>query len=139
MSSIDVAPVSLLVTLKRYLPTGKLLVLHNRHFQVSLRRLNSNTRYDLLNITWEIIWNDYKTMTLSEKNLAMFGDKIIPKREYEMLCAILYHLHNFKNVKNTHGGVITLVKLQAWACNFTKRNTLLGCFSRFSNCTDGTK
>ena len=26
--------------------------------------------------------------------------------------AIWYHLHNLKNVKNTHGGVLLLVKLQ---------------------------
>ena len=25
---------------------------------------------------------------------------------YEMLCAIWYHLHNFKNVKNSHRGVL---------------------------------
>ena len=35
-----------------------------------------------------------------------------------MRCAIWYHLHNLKNVKNTHGGVLILVKLQAKA--FTK-------------------
>ena len=27
-----------------------------------------------------------------------------------MFCAICYHLYNFKNVKNTHGGVLLLVK-----------------------------
>ena len=27
-----------------------------------------------------------------------------------MFCAIWYHLYNFKNVKNTHGGVLLLVK-----------------------------
>ena len=31
-----------------------------------------------------------------------------------MHCAIWYHLHNFKNAKNTHGGVLHLVKLQAF-------------------------
>ena len=30
-----------------------------------------------------------------------------------MFCAIWYHLHNLKNVKNTRGGVLLLVKLQA--------------------------
>ena len=47
-----------------------------------------------------------------------------------MLCAIWYNLHNLKNVKNTHGGVLLLVKLvlllgklQAESCNFTKSNT----------------
>ena len=32
-----------------------------------------------------------------------------------MRCAIWYHLHNLKNVKNTHGGLLILVKLQAEA------------------------
>ena len=40
-----------------------------------------------------------------------------------MRCAICYHLYNLKNVKNTHGGVLILVKLQASACNFTTINT----------------
>ena len=39
-----------------------------------------------------------------------------------MHCAIWYHLYNFKNVKNTHGAVLILVKLQAKGCNFTKIN-----------------
>ena len=30
-----------------------------------------------------------------------------------MLCAIWYHFYNLKNVKNTHGRVLLLVKLQA--------------------------
>ena len=30
-----------------------------------------------------------------------------------MHCAIWYHLYNLKNVKNTHGGVLILIKLQA--------------------------
>ena len=29
-----------------------------------------------------------------------------------MFCAIWYHLHNSKNVKNTHEGVLLLVKLK---------------------------
>ena len=37
-------------------------------------------------------------------------------------CAIWYHLRNLKSVKNTHGGVLLYVKLQAEACNFTKSN-----------------
>ena len=32
---------------------------------------------------------------------------------FVMWCAIWYHLHNLKNVKNTYGGVLILVKLQA--------------------------
>ena len=41
-----------------------------------------------------------------------------------MRCAIWYHLYNLKNLKNTHGRVLILVKLQAKACNFTKINAL---------------
>ena len=33
--------------------------------------------------------------------------------EYVVRCAIWYHLYNLKNVKNTQGGVLILVKLQA--------------------------
>ena len=40
-----------------------------------------------------------------------------------MLCAIWYHLRNLKNIKNTHGGVLLLVKLQPKVCNFSKSNT----------------
>ena len=50
-------------------------------------------------------------------------------------CAIWCHLYNLKNLKNTHGRVLILVKLQA-----TLKLTLVhGCFSRFLNCTNGTK
>ena len=44
-----------------------------------------------------------------------------------MRCAIWYHLYDFKNMKNIHGGVLLLVKLQAEAeteaCNFAKSDT----------------
>ena len=42
-----------------------------------------------------------------------------------MRCAIWYRLYNFKNLKNTHGGVLLLLKLQA------KATLLHGCFSCF--------
>ena len=51
-----------------------------------------------------------------------------------MCYAIWYHLYNFKNVKNIHGEVLLLVKLQAKAKarNFTKSNTLPWVFFMFS-------
>ena len=55
---------------------------------------------------------------------------------YITLCAIYYHL---ENVKNIHGGVIVLVKLQAKPATLPKVSFLYGCFSRFLNCTNGTK
>ena len=40
-----------------------------------------------------------------------------------MRCVIWYHFYNLKNAKNTHGGVLLLVKLQAKNPNFTKSGT----------------
>ena len=34
-------------------------------------------------------------------------------KTYVVRCAIWYHSYNLKNVKNSHGRVLTLVKLQA--------------------------
>ena len=44
-----------------------------------------------------------------------------------MLCAIWQHLYNLKNVKNTHGGVLLLVKFQP--ATLLKVTLLHGCFS----------
>ena len=32
-----------------------------------------------------------------------------------MRCAIWDHMHNLKNAKNTHGGILLLVQLQAFS------------------------
>ena len=48
-------------------------------------------------------------------------------------------LVQFKKRESTHGGVLLLVKLQVEACNFTKITTPPWMFSRFLNCTNGTK
>ena len=54
-------------------------------------------------------------------------------------CSIWYYLYNLKNVKNTHGGRLILVKLQYKSATLLKLTLLHGCFSRFLNCTNGTK
>ena len=41
-----------------------------------------------------------------------------------MLWVILYHLYNLKNVKNSHGGVLVFVKLQAKVFKGYKNGTL---------------
>ena len=56
------------------------------------------------------------------------------QKTYATLCLIWCNLYNFENVKNTHGGVLLLIKLQA-----SKVTLLHGCFSRYLNCTNGTK
>ena len=48
-----------------------------------------------------------------------------------MRCAIWYHLYNLKNIKNTHGGALILVKLQAKTCNFNKINSAPWVFFTF--------
>ena len=37
----------------------------------------------------------------------------VDQEKYMAICAIWYHLYNFKNAENFHRGVILLVKLQA--------------------------
>ena len=56
-----------------------------------------------------------------------------------MRCTIWYHLHSLKNMKNTHGGILLLVKLQAEPATLLKVILLHGCFLRFLNCTNGNK
>ena len=55
---------------------------------------------------------------------------------YQMLYTIWCHFSILKNVKNTHGGMSILVKLQAY---FIGSNTLPWVFSHFLNCINGTK
>ena len=49
-----------------------------------------------------------------------------------MRCAIWYFMYNFKNVKNTHGGVLILVKLQAGAIWYHLYNLVP--FVQFKKC-----
>ena len=50
---------------------------------------------------------------------------------FVMRCAIWYHLYNLKNVKNNHGRVLLLVKLQALLLKVTL-------IPRFLNCTNSS-
>ena len=51
---------------------------------------------------------------------------------WDALRDLVPFLYNFKNMKNIHGGMLLLVKLQAKAYNFTKNNTLPLVFFTFS-------
>ena len=74
---------------------------------------------------------NYLEETLSRKTnlfvLLHWGDsshaKLLSPYLYLVRCAIWYLSYNLKNAKNTHGGVLILVKLQAEGCKFTKINT----------------
>ena len=58
-------------------------------------------------------------------------------RDHGILHAIWYDLHSAKNVQNTLGGVLHLVKLQSSA--LVKVTLPHGFFLRFSNCINFTK
>ena len=51
-------------------------------------------------------------MACSDKSIGVACQWIRRGLYYVMRCAIWYHLHNLKNMKNTQGGVLLLVKLQ---------------------------
>ena len=58
----------------------------------------------------------------------------------QMWCFVRFgSIRSLKNVKNTHRGVLLLVKLQASVCNLLKVTLLHGCFPRFLNCPHGAK
>ena len=58
---------------------------------------------------------------------------------FEELCPIWYHLYVLKNVENSHGGVLLLLKSQTPVCNFSKSNYLQWVIFTFLNCTNGAK
>ena len=74
---------------------------------------------------WYSINKTYaKSFYFSEQSLFLhFDSSQLQNFIHVVLCAIWHHLYNLKNVENTHGGKLILVKLQASACNFTKINT----------------
>ena len=53
------------------------------------------------------------TGSLRNIDVCLFQIFIITET-YVMFCVIWYHLYYLKNVLNTHGGVLLLVKLQAF-------------------------
>ena len=71
------------------------------------------------------IWKNRQSQLKLEQhnNNTLIQKRILQVYLNVVCCAIWYHSYNLKNVKNNHGGVLTLVKLQALACNFTKVNT----------------
>ena len=65
-------------------------------------------------------------LNYGSSKLGALKDSIIPQGNWRtcvVRCVIWYHVYNLKNVKNTHGGVLILVKLQTESCNSTKINT----------------
>ena len=45
----------------------------------------------------------------------IFNYHVLIANSNVMFCAIWYHLHNLENVKNTHGGVLLLVKIKTFS------------------------
>ena len=85
----DVVLVSLLLTLKIF------------HISSTASIVN----FEQVNICWHL---------MSKIQIGYnFHDLINNNHITAMLCAIWYRLYNFKNVKNTHEGMLLFVKLQA--------------------------
>ena len=53
----------------------------------------------------------YLKNRFTKVNLTNNGYNVTNKTTNVMRYAVLYHLHNLKNVKNTHEGVLLLLKL----------------------------
>ena len=86
-------------------------------------------------------WENHKfekcSLWTTIEQLFLFRGNIIIRYgigSYMVLCAIWYHFLQYKNVKNTCGGVLLLLKLVK-----VKVTLLHGCFSRFLNCGKGAK
>ena len=76
---------------------------------------------DVLNIFWTSSKRSFTRLIYIYVIFTSCVQRVWSK--YVMRCAIWYHLCYLKNVKNTHGGGLILVKLQAEACNFIKIST----------------
>ena len=67
--------------------------------------------------------------------ISRFREGINTTTSFPLFCDTLRHLiylYNLKRSEKLHGGVLHLIKLQAKACNFIKRNTpSLGVFHLF--------
>ena len=83
----------------------------DKHLSIVI--VTKSSTYDLGKVPNILLWLIYLTITLIFNENAKLRRSVL----------IWYHLKNFKNVKNTHGEVSLLLKMQALVCNFTKSNT----------------
>ena len=74
-----------------------------RNFQYIMLK-DKGTNCQVFILPWLGIWKRNKTYL---ENLLTLKTKT-----YVMLCETWYHLYNLKNVKNTHGGMLLLVKVR---------------------------
>ena len=93
---------------------------------VDIFQISNNSELQHCNLGWYIsnikqvriaalqswlIYFKYQTSQNCSITMLVVSIRVMP-------CAIWYHLCNLKNVKNTYGGLLLLVEMQAWACNF---------------------
>ena len=91
----------------------------------------------LLTYCFNSLWSSYAGVPILTFKINMdlkSVNALFKKCLYETLCAIYYHLYNLKIVKNTHGRVLILEKLQAKS-NTPPRES----YSCFSKCANSTK
>ena len=107
---------------------------HLRQMPLKFIKLQFRLKASVLNVLFEIFGNFRAYSFISNADYLFLHDK----QSVVMFCAIWCYLYKLKNVKNTHGEVLLLVRLKA--CNLILNVTLLhGCFSRFWKFTNGTK
>ena len=82
-------------------------------FSYSLQRVSQLV---ILNLQWGK-WNARKLLFIHHY---LLYERVFILKVYQIFCSIWYHEYNFKNVKNTHGGMSLLVTLQVY---ITKSNT----------------
>ena len=74
-------------------------------------------------IDWDVLQlqtDNWENNILKHRSILIyvwFATSITGVDIYVVRCAIWYHLYKLKNVKNTHGGELILVMLQAKAWN----------------------
>ena len=100
-------------------------------FEILLQNLTSNILENKPECTF-LIPSGCQVATFQKTDFIMVFIMVYIFFEYVTLCAIWYHLYNFKNLKRTHRRVLLLVKLHKDICNFSKSNTHPWVFSTFS-------
>ena len=90
---------------------------------VNIASFNTSSSNNIQNFTTDIFKIIFSKTESMKKGLTSV------KQKNEMLCAIFYHLQKFKNVKNTHGGVLVKLQASGWWWIFSL-SLILGCISQ---------
>ena len=117
-----------------------------QHYNFSIKNIvtsfNTNDAENVLRIIGTYIYHGFPKLKStfwlwSSRRMGYLSGVTIDDVIYVMRCAFWYHLYNLKNVKNTHGRVLLLVKFLA--APLLKVTLFNGRSLRSLNCTNDTK